>query len=80
MIVFKGEKEEVDKRKLEEEIFEEQSVDVEDKIGEWEENNEEIRKRKRLMKGKELREIKLKGKGKDMKVGIEDGNEWNGGE
>jgi aminopeptidase len=60
-------------------IFAASRVDAPDPIAAWAEHNRNLRSRTRLLNEKRFAALHFKGPGTDLKVGLADDHEWNGG-
>jgi aminopeptidase len=77
--VFPGDPEEVAVAKLWSAIFSASRVDTPDPIAAWEAHNASLQARTRMLNGKNYAALHFRGPGTDLRVGLADGHEWNGG-
>jgi aminopeptidase len=77
--VFPDDPEEVAVAKLWQAIFSASRVDTPDPIAAWETHNAALQARTRLLNGKNYAALHFRGPGTDLRVGLADGHEWNGG-
>jgi aminopeptidase len=77
--VFPGEPEEVAVAKLWDAIFAASRVKTPDPIAAWAEHNANLQTRTRMLNGKNFAALHFRGPGTDLRVGLADGHEWNGG-
>ncbi|EIM27930.1 aminopeptidase [Microvirga lotononidis] len=77
--VFPDDPEDVAVAKLWQAIFSASRVDTPDPIAAWEAHNANLRARTRLLNGKNYAALHFRGPGTDLRVGLADGHEWNGG-
>jgi aminopeptidase len=77
--VFPNDPEEVALAKLWDAIFAASRIDTPDPIAAWDAHNANLQARTRLLNGKSYAALHFKGPGTDLRVGLADGHEWNGG-
>ncbi|KLK91097.1 peptidase M29 [Microvirga vignae] len=77
--VFPNDPEDVAVAKLWSAIFSASRVDTPDPIAAWERHNAGLQARTRLLNGKNYAALHFRGPGTDLRVGLADGHEWNGG-
>ncbi|HZW46537.1 MAG TPA: aminopeptidase, partial [Microvirga sp.] len=77
--VFPDDPEEVAVAKLWQAIFSASRVDTPDPIAAWEKHNAGLQARTRLLNEKNYAALHFRGPGTDLRVGLADGHEWNGG-
>ncbi len=77
--VFPDDPEEVAVAKLWQAIFAASRVDTPDPIAAWETHNANLQARTRLLNAKNYAALHFRGPGTDLRVGLADGHEWNGG-
>jgi len=77
--VFPDDPEDVAVAKLWQAIFSASRVDAPDPIAAWEKHNANLQARTRMMNGKNFAALHFRGPGTDLRVGLADGHEWNGG-
>jgi aminopeptidase len=77
--VFPGDSEEVAVDKLWRAIFSASRVDTPDPIAAWEAHNATLQARTRMLNGKNYAALHFRGPGTNLRVGLADGHEWNGG-
>jgi len=77
--VFPNDPEDVAVAKLWNAIFSASRVDTPDPIAAWEKHNAELQARTRMLNGKNYAALHFRGPGTDLRVGLADGHEWNGG-
>ncbi|MBL0403191.1 aminopeptidase [Microvirga aerilata] len=77
--VFPDDPEEVAVAKLWQAIFAASRVDTPDPIAAWEAHNANLQARTRLLNAKNYAALHFRGPGTDLRVGLADGHEWNGG-
>ncbi|HZB61274.1 MAG TPA: aminopeptidase [Microvirga sp.] len=77
--VFPGDSEEVAVDKLWRAIFSASRVDTPDPIAAWEAHNANLQARTRMLNGKNYAALHFRGPGTNLRVGLADGHEWNGG-
>ena len=77
--VFPDDPEEVAVAKLWQAIFSASRVDTPDPIAAWETHNAALQARTRLLNGKNYAALHFRGPGTDLRVGLADDHEWNGG-
>jgi aminopeptidase len=77
--VFPDDPEEVALAKLWQAIFSASRVDTPDPIAAWEKHNAALQARTRMLNEKNYAALHFRGPGTDLRVGLADGHEWNGG-
>lgn len=77
--VFLGDPEDVAVAKLWSAIFSASRIDTPDPIAAWEAHNANLQARTRMLNGKNYAALHFRGPGTDLRVGLADGHEWNGG-
>ncbi|WP_262296611.1 aminopeptidase [Microvirga sesbaniae] len=77
--VFPDDSEEVAVAKLWQAIFSASRVDMPDPIAAWETHNATLQARTRTLNEKNYAALHFRGPGTDLRVGLADGHEWNGG-
>ena len=77
--MFPDEPEEVAVSKLWDAIFAASRVKTPDPIAAWAEHNANLQTRTRMLNGKNYAALHFRGPGTDLRVGLADGHEWNGG-
>ena len=77
--VFPNDTDEVALAKLWQAIFSASRVDVPDPIAAWEKHNAALQTRTRMLNEKNYAALHFRGPGTDLRVGLADGHEWNGG-
>jgi aminopeptidase len=77
--VFPDDPEDVAVSKLWSAIFSASRVDMADPIAAWETHNAGLQARTRLLNEKNYAALHFRGPGTDLRVGLADGHEWNGG-
>ncbi len=77
--VFPDVPEEVAVARLWSAIFSASRVDTPDPIAAWEAHNANLQARTRMLNGRNYSALHFKGPGTDLRVGLADGHEWNGG-
>lgn len=77
--MFPDETEEVAVARLWDAIFAASRVDAPDPIAAWATHNAELQTRTRMLNAKRFSALHFKGPGTDLKVGLADDHEWNGG-
>jgi len=77
--VFPDDPEDVAVTKLWQAIFSASRVDTPDPIAAWEKHNASLQARTRLLNEKNYAALHFRGPGTDLRVGLADGHEWNGG-
>lgn len=77
--VFPGVAEDVAVGKLADAIFAASRVDKEGAIAAWEKHNAALRERTLWLNGQRFKALHFTGPGTDLKVGLADGHEWEGG-
>jgi aminopeptidase len=77
--VFPNDPEEVAVAKLWQAIFAASRVDTPDPIAAWEAHNANLQARTRMLNEKNYAALHFRGPGTDLRVGLADGHEWNGG-
>jgi aminopeptidase len=77
--VFPGETEEVAVGRLWNAIFSASRVDAPDPIAAWAAHNRELQARTRILNSKRYAALLFKGPGTELRVGLADDHEWNGG-
>lgn len=77
--MFPTDPEDVAVAKLWDAIFAASRVDAPDPIAAWSEHNANLQTRTRFMNEKRYAALHFKGPGTDLRVGLADGHEWNGG-
>ncbi|MBB3018009.1 aminopeptidase [Microvirga lupini] len=77
--VFPDDTDEVALAKLWQAIFSASRVDTPDPIAAWEKHNKALQARTRMLNGKNYAALHFRGPGTDLRVGLADGHEWNGG-
>ncbi|MBB4039261.1 aminopeptidase [Microvirga flocculans] len=77
--VFPDDPEEVALAKLWQAIFSSSRVDTPDPVAAWEAHNASLQARTRMLNGKNYAALHFRGPGTDLRVGLADGHEWNGG-
>jgi aminopeptidase len=77
--VFPDDPEEVALAKLWQAIFSASRVDTPDPIAAWESHNANLQTRTRMLNDKNYAALHFRGPGTDLRVGLADGHEWNGG-
>lgn len=77
--VFPDDPEDVAVAKLWSAIFSASRVDTPDPIAAWEKHNASLQARTRMLNEKNYAALHFRGPGTDLRVGLADGHEWNGG-
>ncbi len=77
--VFPGDPEDVAVSKLWHAIFSASRVDTPDPIAAWEKHNANLQARTRMLNEKNYAALHFRGPGTDLRVGLADAHEWNGG-
>ncbi|KFG69152.1 aminopeptidase [Microvirga sp. BSC39] len=77
--VFPDDADEVALAKLWQAIFSASRVDTPDPIAAWEKHNAALQTRTRMLNEKNYAALHFRGPGTDLRVGLADGHEWNGG-
>ncbi|WJR77842.1 aminopeptidase [Bradyrhizobium sp. NP1] len=77
--VFPGVAEDVAVGKLADAIFAASRVDKEGAIAAWQKHNAALRERTLWLNGQRFKALHFTGPGTDLKVGLADGHEWEGG-
>jgi len=77
--VFPDDPEDVAVAKLWRAIFSASRVDTPDPIVAWESHNASLQARTRMLNGRNYAALHFRGPGTDLRVGLADGHEWNGG-
>lgn len=77
--VFPNDPEDVAVAKLWSAIFSASRVDTPDPIVAWEKHNASLQTRTRTLNEKNYAALHFRGPGTDLRVGLADGHEWNGG-
>ncbi len=77
--VFPNDPEDVAVAKLWSAIFSASRVDTPDPIAAWESHNANLQARTRMLNDKNYAALHFRGPGTDLRVGLSDGHEWNGG-
>ncbi len=77
--VFPDDPEDVAVSKLWQAIFSASRVDMPDPIAAWEKHNANLQARTRMLNDKNYATLHFRGPGTDLRVGLADGHEWNGG-
>jgi aminopeptidase len=77
--VFPGDPEDTAVAKLWSAIFSASRVDTPDPIAAWEAHNANLQARTRMLNGKNYAALHFRGPGTNLRVGLADGHEWNGG-
>ena len=77
--VFPDDPEDVAVTKLWQAIFSASRVDTPDPIAAWEAHNASLQARTRMLNGRNYAALHFRGPGTDLRVGLADGHEWNGG-
>jgi aminopeptidase len=77
--VFPDDTDEVALAKLWQAIFSASRVDTPDPIAAWEKHNANLQARTRMLNEKNYAALHFRGPGTDLRVGLADGHEWNGG-
>ncbi|WP_414474144.1 aminopeptidase [Microvirga sp. M2] len=77
--VFPDDPEEVAVAKLWNAIFSASRVDTPDPIAAWDKHNAGLQARTRMLNEKNYAALHFRGPGTDLRVGLADGHEWNGG-
>ncbi|MDF2971845.1 MAG: peptidase [Microvirga sp.] len=77
--VFPDDADEVALAKLWQAIFSASRVDTPDPIAAWEQHNAALQTRTRMLNEKNYAALHFRGPGTDLRVGLADGHEWNGG-
>ncbi len=77
--VFPGDSEEVAVDKLWRAIFSASRVDTPDPIAAWETHNANLQARTRMLNGRNYAALHFRGPGTNLRVGLADDHEWNGG-
>jgi len=77
--VFPDDPEDVAVSKLWQAIFSASRVDTPDPIAAWEKHNANLQARTRMLNDKNYAALHFRGPGTDLRVGLADGHEWNGG-
>ncbi|QFU17157.1 aminopeptidase [Microvirga thermotolerans] len=77
--VFPDDPEEVAVARLWDAIFSASRVDTQDPIAAWAAHNASLQARTRVLNEKSYAALHFKGPGTDLRVGLADGHEWNGG-
>ncbi|WP_230530956.1 aminopeptidase [Microvirga roseola] len=78
-VVFPDDPEDVAVAKLWQAIFAASRVDTPDPIAAWEAHNANLQARTRMLNDKSYAALHFRGPGTDLRVGLADGHEWNGG-
>jgi len=77
--VFPNDPEEVAVAKLWSAIFSASRADTADPIASWAAHNADLQARTRMLNEKSYAALHFRGPGTDLRVGLADGHEWNGG-
>ncbi|MGO4705625.1 aminopeptidase [Microvirga sp. 2MCAF38] len=77
--MFPNDAEEIAVAKLWDAIFAASRIDTPDPIAAWAEHNANLQKRTRFLNEKNYAALHFRGPGTDLRVGLADGHEWNGG-
>jgi aminopeptidase len=77
--VFPDDSDEVALAKLWQAIFSASRIDTPDPIASWEKHNAGLQTRTRMLNEKNYAALHFRGPGTDLRVGLADGHEWNGG-
>ena len=77
--VFPDDPEDVAVAKLWSAIFSASRIDTPDPIAAWGAHNASLQARTRMLNGKNYAALHFRGPGTDLRVGLADGHEWNGG-
>jgi aminopeptidase len=77
--VFPDDADEIALAKLWQAIFSASRVDTPDPIAAWEQHNAALQTRTRMLNEKNYAALHFRGPGTDLRVGLADGHEWNGG-
>ncbi|MEE1657001.1 aminopeptidase [Microvirga sp. CF3062] len=77
--VFPEDSDEVALAKLWQAIFSASRIDTPDPIASWEKHNAALQTRTRMLNEKNYAALHFRGPGTDLRVGLADGHEWNGG-
>ncbi|MBM6595872.1 aminopeptidase [Microvirga pudoricolor] len=77
--VFPNDPEDVAVAKLWDAIFAASRVDAPDPVAEWQRHNAELQSRTRILNEKNYAALHYTGPGTDLRLGLADGHEWNGG-
>jgi len=77
--VFPDDPQEVAVAKLWQAIFSASRVDTPDPIAAWDKHNASLQARTRMLNEKNYAALHFRGPGTDLRVGLADGHEWNGG-
>jgi aminopeptidase len=77
--VFPDDPEDVAVSRLWQAIFSASRVDMPDPIAAWEKHNATLQARTRMLNDKNYAALHFRGPGTDLRVGLADGHEWNGG-
>lgn len=77
--MFPHDPEEIAVAKLWSAIFSASRVDTPDPIAAWETHNAALHARTRMLNAKNYAALHFRGPGTDLRVGLADGHEWNGG-
>ena len=77
--VFPDVTEEVAVARLWQAIFAASRADQDDPIGAWNEHNANLHARRKLLNAKSYAALHFRGPGTDLRVGLADDHEWNGG-
>jgi len=77
--VFPDDPEDVAVARLWQAIFAASRVDTPDPIAAWEKHNAGLQARTRMLNGKNYAALHFRGPGTDLRVGLADQHEWNGG-
>ncbi len=77
--VFPDDPQEVAVARLWRAIFSASRVDTPDPIAAWEAHNASLQARTRMLNEKNYAALHFRGPGTDLRVGLADGHEWNGG-
>jgi aminopeptidase len=77
--VFPDEPEEIAVARLWDAIFAASRIDAPDPLRAWEEHNAALRARTRMLNEKNYSALHFRGPGTDLRVGLADGHDWNGG-
>jgi aminopeptidase len=78
-LVFPDLPEEEAVRRLADAIFAASRVDVPDPVGAWKEHNANLAKRSSWLNSQRFDALHFTGPGTDLKIGLADGHEWEGG-
>jgi aminopeptidase len=79
MAMFPGEPEAVAVAKLWDAIFAASRIDAPDPVAAWAAHNQDLRTRTRFLNQKSYAALHFRGPGTDLRVGLADDHEWNGG-